>query len=254
MLSFDKVSKVYFSPSGSTKRIVDEIAKNFELDNENFDLLSFDEDKPFENELVIVGMPVFDGRIPQLARERLMDIKGNGTKVIAVVNYGNLDYGDALFELIEILKENNFDVVGAALTVSQHSLFGEIASERPDNLDMQMLNEFAQKLIRKLKTGEVNEIFVAGRKPFQNHIKHLFDVNCDESRCVSCYDCAYTCPSEAISEDNPTGTDLDLCTRCSLCIHICGENARSFGGSLYFQEKENALNNDLSRKEIEFFI
>ena len=120
MLSFDKVSKIYFSPSGTTKRIVDEIARNFNLDNENYDLLSFDDDKSFENELVIVGVPVFDGRIPEMAKNRLLQMKGNGTKVIAIINYGNLSYGDALLELVDLLKENNFDVVGAAATVSRH--------------------------------------------------------------------------------------------------------------------------------------
>lgn len=157
MLSFDKVSKIYFSPSGTTKRIVDEVARNFNLDNENYDLLSFDDEKSFDNELVIVGVPVFDGRIPEMAKNRLLQMKGNGTKVIAIINYGNLSYGDALLELVDLLKENNFDVVGAAATVSRHSLFNEIAPSRPDNLDMKIINEFSHKIIEKLESGNSNE-------------------------------------------------------------------------------------------------
>ena len=254
MLPFKKVSKIYFSPSGTTKRIVDEIAKNFELDNENYDLLSFDDGKNFEDELVIVGMPVFDGRIPKLAKDRLTEFKGKNTKAIAVINYGGLDYGDALLELVDLLKENDFEVIGATSTVSRHSLFNEIASKRPDNRDMKMLNEFSQNLIEKLESGRSNEIFVSGQKPFADYVNHSFNVNCNEDLCVYCNDCVYTCPVEAIEEDNPIETNLDLCDSCSLCINVCSENARSFDGENYFAEKADALENDISRKEIEFFM
>lgn len=254
MLPFEKVSKIYFSPSGTTKRIVDEVARNFNLDNENYDLLSFDDEKSFDNELVIVGVPVFDGRIPEMAKNRLLQMKANGTKVIAIINYGNLGYGDALLELVDLLKENNFDVVGAAATVSRHSLFNEIAPSRPDNLDMKMINEFSNKIIEKLESGNSNEIFVAGQKPFMDYVNHSFNVNCDYDLCVYCNDCVYTCPTDAIEEDNPTDTNSDLCNSCSLCIAICGENARSFDGMNYYDEKQVALDNDMSRKEVEFFM
>ena len=79
-------------------------------------------------------------------------------------------------------------------------------------------------------------------------------VNCDDDLCIYCNDCVYTCPTDAIEEDNPTDTNLDLCNSCSLCINICGENARSFDGVDYYAEKQVALDNDMSRKEVEFFM
>ena len=127
MLNFEKLSKIYFSPSGTTEKIVNEIAKHFNMNRENYDLLSFDGEKNFNNELVIIGIPVFDGRIPKLVCERLSKMKGNNTKAIVVLNYGNIGYGDALLELTELLKKNNFDIVGVATTVSQHSQFNKLA-------------------------------------------------------------------------------------------------------------------------------
>lgn len=254
MLSFDKVSKIYFSPSGTTKRVVDQIAKNFELDNETYDLLSFDDSKKFDNELVIVGMPVFDGRIPKMAKERLSNIKGNNTKAVAVINYGNLGYGDALLELVDVLKENNFDVIGATTTVSRHSLFNEIASDRPNESDMVQLSDFSNKLIEKLESGSENEIFVSGQKPFKDYVNHDFTLNCDEDLCVYCNDCVYTCPVEAIDEDDPIQTNMDLCNTCSLCIDICSENARSFDGAGFYHEMQNAMDSNISNNEIEFFM
>ena len=52
--------------------------------------------------------------------------------------------------------------------------------------------------------GYSNEIFVAGQKPFSDYVNHSFDVSCDDDLCIYCNDCVYTCPTDAIEEDNPT--------------------------------------------------
>ena len=254
MLNFKKVSKIYFSPSGTTEKIVNEVAKNFNMNRENYDLLSFNEEKTFDNELVILGIPVFDGRIPKLACKRLSKIKGNKTKAIVILNYGNIDYGDALLELTELLKENNFDIIGIATTVSQHSQFNEVGQNRPDAEDLAKINEFSQKIIEKLKNNTSNEIFVGGYKPYPSYVKPDFSVSCDENLCVECMDCVYTCPEEAIMEESPTKTNLDACTRCTTCINVCSEGARSFTGDNYNQERENAIMNNLERREAEFYL
>ena len=254
MLNFEKVSKVYFSPSGTTEKIVNEVAKNFNMNRENYDLLSFDEEKSFSDELVIFGIPVFDGRIPKLACKRLSKMKGNNTKAIVILNYGNMDYGDALLELTELLKENNFQIVGVATTVSQNSLFNQIGHNRPDESDMKKINEFSQKIVEKLKNNEENEIFVSGYKPYSAYRTPEFSINCDENLCVECLDCVYTCPEEAIMENTPTMTNIDDCTRCSTCINVCSEAARSFSGDAYNQEMQNAVENFYDRKEAEFYF
>ena len=253
MLNFEKLSKVYFSPSGTTQKIVNEIAKNFNMNRENYDLLSFNGSKTFNNELVIIGVPVFDGRIPKLASEKLSKMKANNTKAIVVLNYGNIDYGDALLEITELLKSNNFDIVGIATTVSQHSQFSEIASDRPDAKDMERINEFSKNISEKLKSNTTNEIFVNGYKPYSDYVKPDFSVNCNEDLCTECMDCFYTCPEDAIMENSPTQTNLDDCTRCSTCINVCSENARSFGGSDYDSALEDAMSMGMGRNEAEFY-
>ena len=253
MLNFEKLSKVYFSPSGTTEKIVNEVAKNFNMNRENYDLLSFDEEKTFSDELVIIGIPVFDGRIPKLACKRLSKMKGNNTKAIVILNYGNMDYGDALLELTDLLKENDFQIVGVATTVSQNSLFSQLGRNRPDEKDIAQINEFSQKVIEKLENNEENEIFVSGYKPYTAYRTPSFSVNCDEDLCVECLDCVYTCPEDAIMENSPTLTNLDDCTRCSTCINVCSENARSFGGSGYSSAMEDAMSIGMERNEAEFY-
>ena len=100
------VTKIFFSPSGTTKKVIEEIANNFSQEKETYDLLNFNSDKELTSEdIAIVGMPIFAGRIPKSGRERLSKIKGNNTPAIAVVNYGNAHVSDALLELVDLLKE-----------------------------------------------------------------------------------------------------------------------------------------------------
>lgn len=254
MQKFDKLSKVYFSPSGTTEKIVNEVSKNFDLNRENYDLLSFDDEKQFNDELVIIGMPVFNGRIPKTARQRLSKMKGNNTKTIAILNYGNLDYGDALLELTELLKENGFNLVGVATTISQHSMFNDIAKNRPDELDLKKISEFSEKIVEKLKSNTENEIFVSGYKPYVDYTTPGFCVTCDEELCTECLDCAYTCPEDAIMEDNPQMTRMNDCTRCGTCINVCSESARSFAGPQFEAERQQAMDAFSVRNEPSFYM
>ena len=144
-----KIIKVFFSPSETTKKVVSQIANNFEEESVVCDLLYFNDEKNFESDdIVIVGMPVFAGRIPKTARDRLSRLSGDNTKAIAVVNYGNAHVSDALIELVDLLDENNFDVIAAASTVSHHSIFDGVAVGRPDGDDIEKIN--AQKIAKQL--------------------------------------------------------------------------------------------------------
>ena len=114
-----KITKIFFSPSGTTKKVVEQIASNFECESQIRDLMHFDSSYKFtKDDVVIVGMPVFAGRIPKTARDRLSKLTGNNTKAIADANYGNAKVGDALLELVDVLGENNFNVIAAISTVS----------------------------------------------------------------------------------------------------------------------------------------
>ena len=136
-----KIVKVYFSPSNTTKKVVEQIASNFDDGSETYDLLNFNGEKEFpQDTIAIVGMPVFAGRIPKSGRERLEKLKGNNTKAIAIANYGNAHVTDALLELIDLLKENNFDVIAAATTISHHSIFDGVALGRPDSADIEKID------------------------------------------------------------------------------------------------------------------
>ncbi len=249
------VTKIYFSPSGTTKQVVDQIGSNFTSENETYDLLNFTSSKEFANdEVVIVGMPVFAGRIPKSGRERLEKLKGDNTKAIAIVNYGNAQVGDSLLELVDVLKENGFDVVAAASTVSHHSIFSGVAQGRPDESDIEKINEFSQKCIEKIESDESLESEIPGNKPYTDYKQLPFAISCDETICAFCYDCVSICPEKAIPDDDPIDTDLDLCSRCTACIHICPEDARMFSGDAFEATKPAFEQANSERKEPEFYL
>ena len=72
-----KITNIFFSPSGTTKKVLNQIASNFDEENQICDLLYFNDAKEFgAADVVIVGMPVFAGRLPKTGSHP--DQGGNG--------------------------------------------------------------------------------------------------------------------------------------------------------------------------------
>lgn len=59
---------------------------------------------------------------------------------------------------------------------------------------------------------------------------------------------------KAIPDDDPIDTDLDLCSRCTACISICPEDARSFSGEAFEAKKPAFEEANSERKECEFIL
>ena len=45
--------------------------------------------------------------------------------------------------------------------------------------------------------------------------------------CVSCGECAKSCPAQAISLENPSQTDQTRCITCMRCVSVCPTKARA---------------------------
>lgn len=259
MYALEKISEIYFSPSNTTKKIVEKIAENFEGTYEIHDLLNYEDDGEIRNfgdfDLVIVGMPVFSGRIPKIAREKLERIKADNVPAIAFVNRGNANVGSALVELTDLLTENGFNVIGAAVFVSQHSIFTKVAHGRPDEKDFEKIKEFAEKCREKLESNDLSTVKdIPGEKPYLEYKIVPFKATCDETLCSFCYDCVSICPQDAIPDDDPVSTDADKCDGCSACIYICPEDARSFDGPIFKEKEPIFVEAHSDRGEPEFYF
>lgn len=258
MSSFEQVHLYYFSASGTTKTVVEKISDSFAGKKITHDLLHSPLDSEVvcdENTLVIVGVPVFMGRVPLNCTQMLAKLKGKKTPVIAVVVYGNRDYDDSLLELTDILRTNGFHVVGAGAFAAQHSLFSQVAQGRPDTKDMQMIQEFAKKCAKKLDTPYISSdtLKVKGNTPYVKAAAIPF-VPKGSKACTKCGICVSLCPMKAISADEPRKTDKNLCIACTACVAACPQKARTFDGPIYALAVKMFTGKCKERKEAEYFV
>jgi len=254
----EKVHLIYYSPAFSTRKIMRSIAKGLGLPVKEYDITQGVSDLPSfgPSDLGVFGVPVYAGRVPALAVEYLQKIKGNSTPTILVCIYGNREYDDALLELKDICKTNNFVPFAAGAFIARHSIFPNVAINRPDEQDDHKLIDFAKKCILEYeKIGtDTEDLYVKGNYPYREPSKVPL-VPKGDSKCDKCGTCVKMCPTHAIPEKNPKKTDKNLCISCARCIAVCPRHSRKFRGLIYsITRKKFESNYATVRKEPEVFF
>ena len=252
-----KINTLYFSPTGTTDKIVtgiaEKIAENcggeiainhidFTLPEARKKALSFDKDA-----LVIAGVPVYAGRVPNVLLKFLNTISGNGATAVAVVLYGNRDYDDALIEFKQILEADGFHAIAGGAFIGEHSFSTTLAGNRPDKQDMAAAADFAAKIVDKLKTpGEIPGVVVKGNIPYREYYRPM-DQNGNpvnilkvtpktNSDCIDCKLCAEVCPMGSIDSDDVSKI-TGICIKCGACIKKCPVGAKYFDDENYLRHK-----------------
>ena len=218
---------IYFSPTGGTKKVADILVGNLGGECREIDLCREIESLALQAEDVcLVSVPSFAGRVPQIAVERLKKISGNGAKAILNCVYGNREWDDTLTELQDTLESCGFVCVAAVAAVAEHSIFRQFAAGRPDKDDTKELAEFARKITEKLECGVFGELNLAGSHgPYKELPKIPFKPEANSS-CDNCGICAEGCPVGAIDKADPRKTDTGRCISCMRCRDICPKHAR----------------------------
>ena len=137
---------IYFSPTGGTEKIVTFIAEQFG-EYQSIDLCEKTSDltNDFSKEdLCIIGVPSFGGRVPAIALERIKALSGNNATAILITVYGNRAYEDTLIELEDTLIEKNFTCQAAIAAIAEHSIMHQFATGRPDQNDLTVLSDFVR--------------------------------------------------------------------------------------------------------------
>jgi len=183
---------------------------------------------------VVLGMPVYGGRLPDLALSRIDSIQGHGALAVIAVVYGNRAYEDALLELKNLMTDKGFLVIAAGAFIGEHSFSRKslpIAENRPHQGDLQQAFELGQNAGIRIDQGgfEEGDLSVPGHFPYKEKmISMKISPETSEAECTKCMKCIFVCPSRAIDEENPLLTDPEVCIRCAACIKICGFSARAF--------------------------
>lgn len=230
-MKFKNINLIYFSPTGGTKKVTDIIYNNCSFENvTDIDLcdksLDFSKFNICNEDLSIISVPSYGGRVPSTAVERLNNICGNGSKAIIIVTYGNRHYDDTFLELNNFLIGKDFKVIAGIAAVCRHSIMKEIAKERPDSKDIIQLNSFAKKI--EENNFKENIISFPGNVDYKDFPGVPFKPFALEN-CITCGKCAEFCPVGAIPVEDPSETLNDICITCMRCVNICPVNARTLG-------------------------
>jgi NAD-dependent dihydropyrimidine dehydrogenase PreA subunit len=269
-----KINSMFFSPTGTTKKTVSSLTNElFKLFNNKSQINTIDFTLPGErknarffkkNDLLVIGVPVYAGRVPNILLDYLNLLKGENTFAVAVVMYGNRNYDDALIELNDILESNGFDVIAAAAFIGQHSFSDTLGANRPDKSDMELVNKLANQIFNKLITFDRNKINIKGNRPYRPYYivkdennKPLYDFRKitpkTDDNCIDCKLCAELCPMGSIDFDDVSKMN-GICIKCCSCIKNCPVGSKYFDAPDFLNHKEELEINFDKRKEPEIFL
>lgn len=239
-MEYKCIHLIYFSPTHTSAKIAYAIAEGMEtasLSESDITHEASPETVILEDELTIVAVPVYGGRVAETAVERLRFFHANHTPVIPIVVYGNRDYEDALKELTDLLTQQGFIPVAAGAFVGEHSYSRKdmpIAAGRPDESDLEIASSLGHRVqmalmdISSLKGW--SPVVVKGNVPYK--VKGPSTPQApvtDEDLCTQCEYCIDVCPVAAISiVDDRMFSDPAVCIKCCACVKECPEGARTF--------------------------
>ncbi len=259
-MEISRAFALYFSPTGTTKHISSIISCGLPLPVEKIDLtpasFAYNPGSFGDKDLVIFSVPVYGGRVPDVALSRIKEFSGNRTPALITVVYGNRDYDDALLELRDTVIKQGFIPIAGGAFIAEHSIFRAVASGRPDAADISAINDFTEKAWNKLAglediSGE--PLAVKGKTPYIVYNGVPFKPAAD-SGCIKCGRCADNCPTGAIPADRPNHTDEKQCITCMRCIKICPQRARKLPDMVYTELAPLFIKKCTPRREAEIFL
>lgn len=254
----EKVTAIYFSPTGNSKKYVTLLAEKIALP---FDTLDFTKKENRKNDvvfskedIVLFSAPVYAGRLPNI---NLFDnVKGNGACAVCMVTYGNREYDDALLELKNICEQKGFQVVAAAAFIGEHTYSEYVGADRPNEKDIIKIEELSKYIQNGISKGvfEGDKLEVKGNENYCEH-KAIPIIPQPNEKCSQCGSCVRKCPVGAIDE-NTFLTDSKKCISCFACVKGCTKKAREVKENGMYSKLVEMLETNLRyvEKEAEIFL
>ncbi len=253
----NQVTAMYFSPTGTSKKITEAIARGMGGETRIVDLTRSEARQgTYEfghGDILVLGYPVYGGRIPTILQDVIHAFKGNESIAVPAAIYGNRDYEDALLEGVDILTESGFVVPAAGAFIGEHSYTSKVATGRPDVSDLKLAEEFGSKIADKLQQGDTSQPAVKGNRPYKDPMPDMPFTPQITGNCINCGSCADNCPAGAIDKNNPAMTNSS-CILCCACVKICPQHAKSLDAEPIHKIRTMLEANCIPRREPELYL
>lgn len=252
------IYKIIFSPTGGTEKVANQFVQAFKQEIKTIDLTNsaadFSQIKLEKNDICVIAVPSFGGRVPKAAAARLEKMKANSAKAILITVYGNRAYDDTLLELKTILINSEFYCVAAIAAIAEHSIMHQFAQGRPDIKDLEEISQYAKKIQQLIEKNNISkDLILPGNTSYRDY-KGIPIKPAASKNCTNCGLCAKNCPVQAIPMNNPSKTDDKKCISCMRCISICPVHSRKANKFLIAIAAHKMKKSCSKRKQNELFV
>jgi len=248
---------IYFSPTGTTRRIVEQIALGINApitEQHDLTLNSVGIDARLTEGIAIIGVPVYAGRMPEICLQRMQQLSADQIPAVLVVLYGNREFEDALVELRDFARSKGFILKAVAAFVGEHSYSTAthpVAANRPDQNDLYKARQFGEAIAQSLQEGDFfPEPVIPGSVPYRER-PPLGGISPSliQERCTRCSTCITICPANVITRTDHIVTDAAGCIMCCACVKNCPEQARVLDHPMVNARREMLTTQYSARKE-----
>ncbi|MDE7024652.1 MAG: 4Fe-4S binding protein [Paramuribaculum sp.] len=251
-----KLHSVVFSPTGGSAKVVESVVAGI-MDVVSCEKVTLDvtseqilNGELCKDDLVVIATPVYGGKMPLVAKERIKGLCGNGALCILVTVYGNRAFEGALCDMADMARTMGLVTIAAGAFVGEHTYstaIRPIAVGRPDKADLEEAKIFGRAVGESVVSGCCQEVDVSVLKDepipesslanFRNFVKEYqkqqtetpiqYLPEVDTDLCCRCGKCVEECPTSAIAPDC-ISVDAGKCIKCCACVKSCPMTARSF--------------------------